>query len=1066
MMVHPESERDRQSGKLVSLEGDVKFIATQLQLLPPSQKILILSALQDQLSSETEWTFDARSFVRRVYSALLQRTEEARSFLQNSTNAHPKLVFMNGGSVSARAICLARISERLTNGDVGGAESIFNVIVKDGVAGLLREEVQTDKDDINPSGMESTDETRIPELLGNLTLRAMMAAESLDRATAALQTDDIVEEHVIALRDEMVEENDTNVTEIVDERASSRGLENPSFQGETFTGQGNIVRTVVSIPEYGYGFHERRSTFGTPDTSRDPHTIVATSRTTGQAHPTQDDMEQMSAEDASACDPPNSSVSTGKTQVSGIDSATGEHSIRSSPFHDAACTDSTASTDSRPISVSTWPRMYTASHSELRRKSWTDVDQGRKSDVNGLSSSHSSPSLTTLQRKSKSASDNGSGNSPPRLSDQRDVPRSYVSRGTDAEGISSVTLDQEEAISFVPVFDLSEDLVIQFTDTVVHNDIFECVIRSYKDGNYPILPPEPVKMFVDPASENPPSPKSMQSEEPKGDQGCDSAYLRPDADSLHQSEMKRRSFDPYSTREYLAGYRREGTPSDLTPPPTSKLSDKFLTFSPVNPSDIIGVQNAFRKVLNSQFPPSDGYSQHYYATTPEEDRVWKPIFRNDERFSVGIDGRNVDQIIALGAESDVSEDFSFQVSGLIERLGIKRSGQNKSGKLDLRYIISGTMDCLLELTNLRYLINIVMSSFTSNNAHPAFNPLTNPSLLATLLVPHLDSYLAMNTGTRLLVLQYPANHLSTVFALRKLLGPDLFCIARIINPLSHNLPTPSQPRTPVSSNPLSDDAIAFRNAFHLNASQRSQHGDIPLAIIPSQETRSGDTPSNHSATSNHFTPSSKVIQKADFVLTSAASDSEVAAFLSSIWRYLMEKSSFYMPEPEPRPKVVEQFLEKPTVPPVPPIPDSVRPSSRSRRSQFQKHDNKTTLLTPNRNSLAPVRPREKSLARSEKSYAESVMTTRSERDRKWENFYIGEEDSDDDDWDRMILGRAGVQKFVPEDTAADEENQTDSQSSKGGDKRRVKLGFETPAKSTGERGTLSKKKALKWLGLA
>jgi hypothetical protein len=71
------------------------------------------------------------------------------------------------------------------------------------------------------------------------------------------------------------------------------------------------------------------------------------------------------------------------------------------------------------------------------------------------------------------------------------------------------------------------------------------------------------------------------------------------------------------------------------------------------------------------------------------------------------------------------------------------------------------------------------------------------------------------------------------------------------------------------------------------------------------------------------------------------------------------------------------------------------------------------------------------------SIASSVRTTASERgrreDRAWENFYIAEEDSEDDDFDKMILGR-GYAKIVPE----------------------VK-------KPGGKRPT---KKALKWLGLA
>lgn len=76
----------------------------------------------------------------------------------------------------------------------------------------------------------------------------------------------------------------------------------------------------------------------------------------------------------------------------------------------------------------------------------------------------------------------------------------------------------------------------------------------------------------------------------------------------------------------------------------------------------------------------------------------------------------------------------------------------------------------------------------------------------------------------------------------------------------------------------------------------------------------------------------------------------------------------------------------------------------------------------------------------------TVRTTASERvrredarvEKEWEHFYIGEEDSEDDDYDRMVMGRA-LAKIVPE-------------------VRMVTSEGKVPKRST--------KKALKWLGLA
>ena len=61
------------------------------------------------------------------------------------------------------------------------------------------------------------------------------------------------------------------------------------------------------------------------------------------------------------------------------------------------------------------------------------------------------------------------------------------------------------------------------------------------------------------------------------------------------------------------------------------------------------------------------------------------MFRNDYSMTVGIGGRIVDQIIALGCEDGVKKDFFFQVSGQVERLGTKRDGLSRSGKIDIRY---------------------------------------------------------------------------------------------------------------------------------------------------------------------------------------------------------------------------------------------------------------------------------------------------------------------------------------------------------------------------------------------
>lgn len=59
------------------------------------------------------------------------------------------------------------------------------------------------------------------------------------------------------------------------------------------------------------------------------------------------------------------------------------------------------------------------------------------------------------------------------------------------------------------------------------------------------------------------------------------------------------------------------------------------------------------------------------------------------------------------------------------------------------------------------------------------------------------------------------------------------------------------------------------------------------------------------------------------------------------------------------------------------------------------------------------------------SIASTVRTTVSERgrreDKEWENFYIADEDSEDDDFDKMILGRE-FKMIRPEATVVKKRN--------------------------------------------
>lgn len=81
-------------------------------------------------------------------------------------------------------------------------------------------------------------------------------------------------------------------------------------------------------------------------------------------------------------------------------------------------------------------------------------------------------------------------------------------------------------------------------------------------------------------------------------------------------------------------------------------------------------------------------------------------------------------------------------------------------------------------------------------ARKDLDPLTNPKLLADLIAPHLERYLSTNRLVRLLVLSFPINQIATVIALRGLLGSDLVKVAGVLDTLASDPPSLYKPNLP------------------------------------------------------------------------------------------------------------------------------------------------------------------------------------------------------------------------------------------------------------------------------
>ncbi|KUJ08509.1 uncharacterized protein LY89DRAFT_788882 [Mollisia scopiformis] len=1046
-----------QLGRFVALEGDSETIATQLRLLPPSQKILIVPALPDAFSQNSDKdSFNPSTFIRNVHTAFTERSEAARAFLRKSTSTQPRLVLQNGGSVSARATCISKIAN-LTEGDIGRAETIFNEIVKDGLAGLMKLDVGSEDDKAMLVAQESN-EVQVQDGMEDPSVRAMKAADSLERETEALQPNSAhegtpglettVDSHAMGA-------SHSTLNGSVPLKSSDASEVPQKVVGIDKNGN-NIVRTVLTVPSRSRRFtvEEKRTTFGTQFTISTPATASTIGPTKSEETEEDDeDLDFASPEEESMFSAPATPAVYKEAFLVDVQSSPPTKTVRK-----AQSIDMFYSRNSKLLHPSSGPMQlkHTASDYHLRRPA---IPERRSDNYQTLPRTTFMKASQTTIRKSPTLSASAKSNS---SSTEAVPPRVYVDRGEDAFQVSKESMEP-----FVPVFPVVEDLIIHLVDDNA-NQILESVISSYKDGTYPALPPTTSSPLPEEGEDQEAPISAVQSKK-------EDKALRPEscltAETDDMGYERRHDYDPYND-SYPPDIKRQWPPMQnnarvssldssvgpptptLTPPVVPEVNDiaqKFVDFTPTNPNNAINVQNSLRQLLILHLPAGEnGYSQHYYPVTPEAERLWKPVFRNDQNTSIGNDGRNVDQIIALGCEDGVKKDFFFQMSGQVERLGSKRDGVNRSGRLDIRYLIAN-----------------IMQHSSGFSTQSSVNPLSNPHILAALLVPQIEAYLAINTSTRLLVLQYPASHLPTVFALRKLLGSDLFKIAGILDSLASDPPPMSRPRTP---NPLSNEAISQRAANHsrLNSLQRTRIDSTRADSITTLQRQTSSAGSVRSSLTKSLTSAS--FAKADYLLPSTATDSEITTFLSSIWKALMEKSVFYTPEPEPKPIIIER-------PPMPPPPTPTGSSRDIRRDRMERErerhrerdldrdadrdsnyapSSRTTVTasqskisrltggsatgpsgprstySPSVISTSTARPstrhRERdrdtdydpSIASTRHKYAASIASTKTtasekerRRDKEWENFYIGDEDSEDDAYDRMIMGRAG-QRIVPE----------------------------------------------------
>jgi hypothetical protein len=465
-------EQEMVRGRLIALEGDTEMLATQLQLLPPSEKFLIIPSMTEIFSNNED--FDPCSYVRAVHLAFEDRTKRARAFLRNGTGAHPRLVFMNGGSVSARSRCISRICQH-TDGDVGAAEDVFNAIVQDGVAGLMRD-MSDQEGQIGKDAIDGEEEQVEEEEVESPHSKFMKAAEFLKRETTSPQR---------GVTEELV-------SSPAHPTGAIQSTEDVSTQGIFTTKHGDeIVRTILTVPSRSSTFmDQKRGIFSSKyeEEEYDPYTYV--------------DIASPSDGSVMLGGPPTPIVVYGEACLVDMASASPTKPRRAASFDTGRFYPSNSRFLEPPSSPGSALK-HTTSAYNLRGPRTSDGMQARADNFPKLPrTTFLKASETTIKRSPTSAGSlNSSSNSLP-----VSAPRIFVDRGTDAKDAMEDTSKEGdspwEPEVFTPVFPVAEDFILQLFDGKP-DEILESVIRTSKDGSYPAIPQSipssPLSEWYDPS---------------------------------------------------------------------------------------------------------------------------------------------------------------------------------------------------------------------------------------------------------------------------------------------------------------------------------------------------------------------------------------------------------------------------------------------------------------------------------------------------------------------------------------------------------------------------------------
>lgn len=676
-------------GSLVAFEGTGDVVSTQLRLLPTSPQVLILPDVQHYMHQENSTRFNARTYIKDVQKAVQARHEVALQFLKDSSRNSKRLVFLNGGTASAVALCISTISECEAFGDTFRAESMFRTIAREGTRALGSPTTKLHQESLQKLSGEQGRDVTSDHRQEDPTTKAMRAADALYRETESLQPIDCY----IRMRPRSLSLSMLGYTNDLGEASPFFVFGSP-YNGGTCSPPDmdenervNHFRDEVA----GRSRASRASSLGIsmPDRSSNP---IAGELIRSRNSENWSTLQLTSPTTDNCLSPPLTpeGVVFGEARLVQMQASRTTRPLRK-----------TRSLDDMGLVEARRRRHSIQATPAPEKVLLTDSPDAKSSDAKSrhlsiVEDPYSSNNLLHLpQARFVKAQTTTIKRSPTFKAVPELTSDTYALHGTDAEDAGENNKDKlERQESFSPVLPLVEDLVLHFTSDQPE-DVLDSVVQSFKTGWYPVVEVPSDSYGIENTDSCPSTPRTADLFD------LDDKFLGLSPVIEVPSRDEASDYDPYSSRAANFALHpssphpklalgRPPTPAQtplLTAPETVVMGTQFHVLAMAGHANAIAIQNALRLVLERYFPSQEG---GYYKYNPMLlhglDSLWKPIFGDSETSNGTSAKQTADLILAIGGQKDVKRDFLCALTGQVEKLGMKPNGMSRSGRLDIRYV--------------------------------------------------------------------------------------------------------------------------------------------------------------------------------------------------------------------------------------------------------------------------------------------------------------------------------------------------------------------------------------------